>query len=495
MDSTSSSRSSPKRTANIYSKEVSGFDLFHLLTHMSVTAAAGISRHRVFHLAAQLPSPPAQHLKEVNRLVENMRYNYPDACHMVGERVKSEVGRSFLLRLSDALHSGEPIADFLAREAGVQGEHYTNEYERGLESLKKWNDGYTSVTVSVALIVIINMVSTMIYDIGTTTMLGLVFLAILACSSVAWVLYRSAPPEVRSVPLAEGSREQRLALRLFKICAPVAVVVSLALVLLGVDKGWILIAASLCLFPPGVVGLVADGKVSKKDMEVGALLRSVGGMATSIGTTLAEALTKIDISSFPALEPDVRMLNLRLQAVGQPEFCWQKFATETGSKMISQTIGVFYEGVNLGGDPERVGTLSSLFATKTSMLRSKRQGVAATFSWLIIIMHAVMIGLMVFLLEIVRQFGIVLDEAMAAIDLGAEAAQFATSMFSFGSTRISLLEQMTLGMVLVLTTINAFAIIADEGSHFIKALFYLSLMLLLSGICYLIIPSTVQMIM
>ncbi|MBL7182981.1 MAG: archaellar assembly protein FlaJ [Anaerolineae bacterium] len=490
-----SSRSSPKRTANIYSKEISGFDLFHLLTHMSVTAASGISRDRVFHLAAQLLSPPALYLGEVNRLVDNMRYNYPDACRMVGQRVKSENGRSFLLRLSDALQSGEPMADFLAREARVQGEHYTNEYERGLESLKKWNDGYTSVTVSVALIVIVNMVSTMIYDIGATTMLGLVFLAVLAGSSVAWVLYRAAPQEVKSVSLAEGSREQRLALRLFKIFAPVAAVVSLALMLLDMDKGWILVTASLLLFFPGVVSLVADGKVNKKDAEVGALLRSVGGMATSIGTTLTEALTKIDIASFPALEPDVKMLNLRLQAIGQPEFCWQKFATETGSKMISQTIGVFYEGVNLGGDPERVGTLSSLFATKTYMLRAKRQGVAATFSWLLIIMHAIMTGLMIFLLEIVRQFGIVLEEAMASIDLGAETAQFATSMFSFGSVRIPLLEQMTLGMVLVLVVINAFAIVADEGAHFIKIVFYLSLMLLLSGICYLIIPSTVQMVM
>ena len=491
----SSSRSSPKRTANIYSKEISGFDLFHLLTHMSVAAASGISRSRVFHLAAQLPSIPAQYLGEVNRLVENMRYNYPDACHMVGNRVKSENGRSFLLRLADALHSGEPNADFLAREAEVQGEHYTNEYERGLESLKKWNDGYTSITVSVALIVIINMVSTMIYDIGTTMMVGLVLVAALSGSFVAWILYRAAPHEVRSVSLAEGSREQRLALRLFKIFCPVAVVVSLALMLLGIDKGWLLIVASLLLFPPGVVSLVADGKVNKKDSEVGAFLRSVGGMATSIGTTLTEALTKIDIASFPALEPDVRMLNLRLQAIGQPELCWQKFSAETGSRMISQTIGIFYEGVNLGGDPERVGTLSSLFATKTYMLRAKRQGVAATFSWLIIIMHAIMTGLMIFLLEIVRQFGIVLDEAMAAIDLGAEAAQFATSMFSFGSVKIPLLEQMTLGMVLVLVAINAFAIIADEGSHFIKALFYLSLMLLLSGICYLIVPSAVQMVM
>ena len=131
-----SSTSLQKRTAKNYSDQVSKFELFYQLTYMSATGAAGISRDRLFNLARQVPSPSSQYFGDIHNLAENMRYSYPDACRIVGDHVKSEDARSFLLRLSDALRSGEPLAAFLAREAEAQSESYTNEYERNLESLK-----------------------------------------------------------------------------------------------------------------------------------------------------------------------------------------------------------------------------------------------------------------------------------------------------------------------------------------------------------------------
>jgi len=255
-----SSASLQKRIARAFSERITSFDLFYQLTHMSATSAAGVSRDRVFLLARELPCPSARYFRDIHLLVDNMRYNYPDACRMIGENVSGEETKNFLLRLSDALRSGEPLAPFLAREANVQGKNYSNEYERNLESLKKWNDGYTAVIVSVALVVIINMVSTMIYNLGTATMLMMVMTA-----GVAWVISRSAPQEVKNMPLKEGSKEQRLARRLFQILAPVTVVAILSLLLLGVDAGWIMILVSPLMAPIGIVSLMAESKVDKKD--------------------------------------------------------------------------------------------------------------------------------------------------------------------------------------------------------------------------------------
>lgn len=494
-----SSKSSQKRTGKAFSDlkgEVSGFDIFYQLTYMSATAAAGISRDRVFALARQLPVSTAQYFSEINDLAENMRYSYPNACRMVGERVKSEVVRAFLLRLSDALRSGEPLAAFLAQESQVQGENYSNEYERNLESLKKWNDGYTSITVSVALIVIVNIVSTMIYDLGTTTMIGMAVIAAMAGFIVAWILYRAAPQETKHGPLAEGDKEQRLSLKLLRILAPVAGVTSLALVPLGVSWGWIMIVASFLLAPIGIVSSLADRKITKKDKEISAFFRSLGGTATSRGTTLTDALTNIELSSFPTLEPDIRRLSLRLNAIGNPDLCWRMFRIETGSKLINQTTDVFYEAIRLGGDPERSGILSSLFSMRTAMLRAKREGVAATFTWLLIVMHAVLVALMVFLLEIIHQFALLLEEAMGPSEQGGVAMQSLTmNMFTFGTPQIQFLEQITIGIVLALAFTNAFAAVASEGSLLLKIFFYLSILLFLSGVSFLIVPSAVHLVM
>jgi flagellar protein FlaJ len=494
-----SSGSSQKRTVKASSdipKDMSGADIFYQLTYMSATAAAGIPRNLVFTLARQLPIPTARCFSEINSLVENMRYSYPDACRMVGDRVNSEDMRTFLLRLSDALSSGEPLANFLAQEARVQGESYSNEYERNLESLKKWNDGYTAVTVSVALIVIINMVSTMIYNLGVTTMLAMVAMAAVMGFGVAWVLSRAAPQEVKNGPLAEGTKKQRLTLRLSRILLPAAVVVSLALALLGVHWGWIFIVASLVLVPVGIASLLADQEITRKDKEISAFFRSLGGTATSRSTTLSEALTSMEIDSFPILKSDIRNLSLRLSTTGNPGLCWHLFGVEAGSKLINRTTGIFYEATNLGGDPERAGVLSSLFSMKTAMLRAKREGIAATFTWLLVIMHAVLAALMVFLLEIVRQFVLMLNESMASLEHSGEAIQsMAMGMFDFGLPQVKFLGTLTTGMILVLALTNAFAIVASEGSHLSKILLYLSILLFLSGLSSLVVPPLVLLVM
>ena len=53
-----------KRTDNIFSEQISGFELFYQLTYMAATAAAGVSRARIFQLARELPVAPARYFQD-----------------------------------------------------------------------------------------------------------------------------------------------------------------------------------------------------------------------------------------------------------------------------------------------------------------------------------------------------------------------------------------------------------------------------------------------
>jgi flagellar protein FlaJ len=490
-----SSKSSPKRTGKNSSEQVTGFDLFYQLTSMSATSAAGIPRGKIFELACKVPAAPARFFERIVSLSDKMRLNYPDSCRMVGMHIKSEQLRTFLLRFADALKSGEPLVPFLAREAEVQGSNYSNEYERQLESLKKWNDGYTSIAVSAALIVVINMVSTMIYNVGPVVMLAMIATAVVVDFIVAWVLSRAAPPEIMSVPWSKGSFEQQRAVLALKICGAAAVVVGAGTALLHAPIGWILIACSLAVLPAGVTGMIAESKVAKRDAEVGAFFRSVGGTATSRGTTLGEALSRIQIDSFPSLESNIRKLLLRLRAAARPELCWHMFGTETGSRLISQATGVFFEATNLGGDPETAGVLCSLFSTRTAMLRAKRSGVAATFSWLMLVMHGVVSALMVFILEILKKFMELMQSAVPAEAQEEAIKALSLRLVSFAAPQTDFLTKITIAMLILLAVVNGYAIVASEGTHLVKVSLYLSIMLLLTGISFLVVPSLVASLM
>lgn len=480
-----------------YFEEITSFDLFQQLTYMSATAAAGISRARTFQLARELACPTARFFRSINEIAENLRYNYPDAVRLVGENAKPDPVKTFLLRLSDALRSGEPLPGFLEREANVVGDAYENDYTRGLESLKRWTDAYSAVTVSSALIVIINMVSSMIYNVGVTSMLFMVMVSVGASFGVAWVLMRASPPDQISVPLADGSVAQKRTLQLFYILAPASALALAIALALGLDKPYALILAGAVLLPLGWSARRMDIETQKKDNEVSSFLRSIGGTATSRGTTLSEALANMRIDSFPALQPDIRLLDLRLKSFGKPRLCWERFGLDSGSKLANQVIRIFYESVNLGGDPERVGKLTSAFSMRTAMLREQRRGIAATFSWLIIVMHAVMAGLMIFLLGILEQFALKLLEASKTLETSGDsaAALGMANMFSFNLPQVEFLSTIVISMILVLALINAFAIVASEGAHLFKITYYLAILLFASGICYLFIPGLVHMVM
>jgi archaeal flagellar protein FlaJ len=493
-----SSKSSPKRTIKSYFDEISSFDLFHQLIYMSATSSAGISRARVFLLARHLANPTSQYFKQIHQVAENLRYNYPDAVRLVGEQTGAEETKTFLLRLSDALRSGEPMTEFLTREAKVQGENYTNDYLRRLESLKKWTDAYASVAVSASLIVIINMVMTMIYSISPTMMMMMVFIAICSSFGVAWIVFRSGPSEEKNIPLQKGSSEERLSQKLLWICVPLAMLVVLILIYAKIPFGGILISAGIILLPVGIVAMIFDGKTDNRDAEISSFLRSLGGTATSRGTTIKDALINMKIDSFPHLYANIHVLQLRLKAFAEPRFCWTKLGEDSGSKLVNQTVSIFYETINLGGEAERAGLLTSDFALKISMLRKQRQGIAGTFSGLTITMHVVLTAVMIFLLTVLEQFVIRLQQAMAGLGenpSGSIARLGLGNMFSFNTAQIDYLSNITVGMILFLALVNSFAIVASEGSHFIKILFYLAVLLVATGVCYIVVPPMVRAIL
>ena len=477
-------------------KEVSGFDLFYQLTYMSAVASAGITRSRIFQLGSGLSRPPSEYFERIHLLAQRLSYDYAEACRVVGAPVKSDEMKSLLLRLSSALVSGEPEADFLAQEARITGETYENEYERDLANLTKWTDAYAAIVISSALIVIINLISTMIYKMGTGMIIGLMVVAVFTSLMGAWILSRAAPREVRGIFSPDGPRVQRLATRLGKILPVVAAIVCLLLLLLGTHLGVVLMLVAGILLPLGVVSVAGDRQINRKDKEIGSFLRSLGGMATSTGTTITEALNRLNLNSFPALEPDVERLRHRLIAAISPELCWRKFALETGSKLISETTGVFNDAVNLGGDPDRVGLLCSQFAAKTIMLRAKRRVVTSTFTWLSIVMHGAIGGLLILIMEVIDRFLALILTVMESGGAGAaEAIASSVPLLSFGAPAIRLLHAMTIGMVLLLAITNAFAILAADGGHILKISFFLCMLLFLSGASFIFMPPLVGMIM
>ncbi|MCK4274783.1 MAG: hypothetical protein KAW90_07800, partial [Dehalococcoidales bacterium] len=212
------------------------FDMFYQLSYMSTIAAAGVPRDLIFERSAELQCTSAEYFKRVELSRKRLKYDYARACRAVGEPLKEEAVKGLLLRFSSSLISGEPEADFLTREAHARAEDYENEYGRSLEVLKMWTDAYVSLILAAVLVVVIGIVSTMIWKIETTLIIAMAFISVSSTVIGVWLIWLVSPKETMVLRWA-GSKEQKLASKLFKPTLPIAVGVSAIFLLTGQNLG------------------------------------------------------------------------------------------------------------------------------------------------------------------------------------------------------------------------------------------------------------------
>lgn len=463
-----------------------GFDLLFSLAHMSALAAAGVPRDKLVRLTGALPVSTAPYFQEVERIASGMSYQYAEACRIVGEQVNHEEAKGLLLRLAGAMDTGESESDFLAGEAQVQAEAYGNAYERNLETLKKWTDAFTALIVSASLIVVVATVSTMIYDLGTNVVGGLVLTTMLISVLGVWIIYRSAPRELRTLRGPPGERSQARARSLMTMLLPAAFALAAIILLLKLNFGWAMIAFGVTVFPIGVAARRLDRAVTRVDGDISTFLRVLGATMAAIGTTAVVAMARLDMRSMPSLAEGVRQLATRLDARVSPQRSWDRFVDDTGSEIVSRSVRVFLDGTNLGGDPEEVGKRASLLGSKITQLRAKRRLVSETFMYLSMAMQAVISFLLIFIVEIVSGFNELIAAAGLGVSGGAEAAM--GQVLAFNLANLYFLQAAMVPVVVVMTLVNAIAPKVAGGDYALAIFHYLGISAVLGGAAFVTAP-------
>ena len=283
------------------------------MAYMASISTSGISRSGLFYYSAKLPYIATRYFRRVDFVAKMFNHDYSQACRIVGEKIKIPDIKALLLRLSNALASGEDVSAFLGREAYILSEHYSSSYERKIDVLKKWADAYVSLILTSALVTVMSVVTMMIGSVSVAFIVSISAITIMATIFGAWFLYNTAPRETQHHSLAYHSHEQNTVKYLSRILLPVGGLVLLTMLVMKMDLGYMMLAASVFLFPIGLVATTDDKKVTRRDADVSAFLRSLGGTMQAIGATAAEAMGRLDFRSLGSLSQDVQLLHTRLR--------------------------------------------------------------------------------------------------------------------------------------------------------------------------------------
>ncbi len=484
----SSSKSSPKRSKKASSnRALLGYDLLYQLSYMAAVSSTGIPRDEIFARAAALPSTAAMYFREVENLVNSLRYRYSEACQIVGERAKEPEIKSLLMRMASFLASGEPERVFMGHEAKIQADAYQNVYEGSLETLKKWTDAFAALAVSSALIVVVATISTVIFDLGSPFVIGLIFIMLCVNGMGVWILSKACPREIKILQAPDGLYAQRRPRRLVFILTPAAVILTILMIAGGMNLGFALMVCGVLIYPVGYFASRFDASVTKLDKDVAAFLRVLGSTAAAVGTTPGEALGKMDMRSVASLAPLVEQLHINLKSQARPELCWKRFVDETGSEVIRRCVHIFTDGIYMGGVADEVGIRASFVATQVEFLRAKRRQITQTFGWLTLAMHSAVVFLLMFVVEIVGGFGDLVSNAGVNNMAQTAGAQDAAALtFNFGN--MGVLRELIIPVVIALAITNAMAPQVADGGYGHKFFFYFSLTIISSGAAILIAP-------
>lgn len=477
---------------SLFHREALDFDLVSQLTHMSAVATAGISRDRLFEGTARLNYSTSRFFRRVHLVSQRLNYDYSRACELVADRVVPEAPRNLLLHFATSLSAGEPEAEFLARETEVQLELYSKKYERDMDSLRKWSDAYVALMVSTVLIVVISLISMMIYSFAPTAIVGMTGIVAFTTVTGAWIIFTVSPHDVKTHRLSRKSAEQYHLERLGLILVPAAGMLSALLGFLF-GLGPALIGCAIVVAPVGYVAMRDDWRVDARDRDVATFLRALGTAMAGVGTSVSEGLNRLNRRSLGALEPHVRRLHVWLSNDIAADLCWLRFAGETGSELVTRSVRIFWDGVRMGGDAGEVGTLASAYALKMTLLRATRKMVANTFAFVIVPMHAVILGIMLFITEVMRIFGAELvkvqDQSLDS-DIIAEAG--VGDMMTFAAPNMDFVTLFVGLMILMLTAADSFASYAATGGNRFKIFLYASVMMFIAGVAVLVIPPVVS---
>ncbi|MCS7118767.1 MAG: archaellar assembly protein FlaJ [Archaeoglobaceae archaeon] len=479
-------------------------DLLFLLTYMASLSTAHLSRDKIFAMASETKYSPGKYFAMVRDLTQKWHYDYATACELVAERIKAERVKKLFNRLANAISAGEPDREFLEREWKAFKTIRKDEYDRSLESLRKWSDAYTSLLVSASLISVVILLSAVIYSVSNpaSTLIFSAFGNFLICLFGVFMLFKAVPKDRKIHDFRIKSKEQDFALKLFPLILLgiiLFIIFGLIPVLFGNYEfgGYGFLAIGLSVLPIGFLAKRDDKKVSKRDEAFTSFIRSLGAIKGGAGVSIAEAIRRIDQKNLGELRDLALELQKRLSLGLEARICWEKFIGESGSYLVEKLTPIFIDSIELGGDANAVGEIVSSSNLEMVLLRLKRDLIASGFVNLIIPLHIAMVSLMLFIDQILTIFteylSLLFASQVGSGDVFRNIPLQGVNLGIFSGIPTELLAQYTFFIVLSITVANVLASNVVKGGGRILYMYYASILFTLSGILMLLIPPIVKL--
>ena len=413
----------------------------------------------------------------LNLLVNVWAYEQIRAIGIVSKSVKHKALKGLLKRLADAISVGLGMKTFLKSEYDKFSITYTDEYKRVMDRLKVLCDAYVALLTSVTVIAVSLIMVSLIFSFATLQsimwIVALMMMSI-AASITLFILKRSPYDKVvAEKPMRDpkiGGKE-RMAVILFVLSLAVPSI-SIILHYIGVKLPYVTPSQVMMLMGAvalyfGLVGRREVGRIKHMDEYAPIFMKSFGD-ALSISNSFKGALRIITSNDYGPLTPLVNRLHKRLELELDPYKCMRAFERESSSRLIYKTGEIFFSSLRMGARPTQTGTEVYNFLIVLMELRKRREQVAGYLK-----------GMLVPIQISTASLFAVLDTLVGLLATLGTYARSYLNVLEISETRT--LTLFLLSVILLLCISGALNIGGVEGDSPVTKLYYLGMLMLLSG--------------
>ncbi|UCD13085.1 MAG: archaellar assembly protein FlaJ [Thermoplasmatales archaeon] len=385
-------------------KEVEINESMHFfITHLRVLAISDLGLKDIINVVGgkKVYGYLGEEIRKIAKLSTTWKVSMENAFRFISERTPSKILKDFLDRFNQSVSSGVNHRDFVEQEQGGVMEEYITMYESSNEVITLLNEIYVALLTAIGFLMVFGIIAPAIAggDLGTYFYVSC-FVFIISEVFLLYFVHSFVPKDELWHTTGKKSYEEKKVDNVFRLSVFSVISIGgillftkyvLAISFLQNISFEILVAISLTpLIIPGIMMLLEEEKISRREKNFMGFLPSLGSIATMRGGKIRESVYYLSRRDYGILSENIGRLSKRLKTRIDDSTSWEWFGVETHSNLIQRFSEIFREATFAAANPRLTSNMIVENMRKIKNLRFKKLTILKTGNALF---YAITLGL------------------------------------------------------------------------------------------------------
>lgn len=373
-------------------KEIEINESMHFfITHLRVLAISDLGIKDIIKVIGgkKVYGALGEEIRKIGILSTTWKVSIENVFRFISERTPSKILKDFLDRFNQSVSSGVNHRDFVKQEQEGVMEEYITMYESSNDVISLLNEIYVALLTAISFLMVFGIIAPAITggDLNTYFYVSC-FVFIISEICLLYFVRSFVPKDELWHTTGKTSDMEKKFDDVFRLTIFAVISIGgilfftryvLAISFLQIISFEIIIAISLTpLIIPGIMVLLEEDKISRREKSFLGFLPSLGSIATMRGGKINESLYYLSKRDYGILSENISRLSKRLKTRINDASSWEWFGVETHSNLIQRFSEIFREATFAAANPRITSNMIVENMRKIKNLRFKKLTILKT---------------------------------------------------------------------------------------------------------------------